>query len=34
MQAKFQEHFKEADRLVKETGYHRRDAEIEELYQL
>ena len=31
MQAKFTEHFKEAKRLVKETGYHRRDAEVEEL---
>ncbi|MFC1793300.1 TIR domain-containing protein [Planctomycetota bacterium] len=32
MQAKFQEHFKEAERLVQETGYHRRDGEVEELY--
>ncbi|MGR3293925.1 MAG: hypothetical protein ACUZ9M_07945 [Candidatus Scalindua sp.] len=31
MQAKFQEHFKEAERLVKETGYHRRDKEIKDL---
>ena len=31
MQTKFQEHFKEADWLVQETGYHRRDAELEEL---
>jgi hypothetical protein len=31
MQEKFQEHFKEAERLVDETGYHRRDAEVEEL---
>ena len=31
MQAKFHEHFKEAERLVKETGYHRRDGELEEL---
>jgi len=31
MQAKFQEHFKEAERLVQETGYHRRDGEVEEL---
>ncbi|KHE91203.1 MAG: hypothetical protein K8F52_00620 [Candidatus Scalindua rubra] len=28
MQTKFQEHFKEAERLVKETGYHRRDKEL------
>jgi len=31
MQARFLEHFKEAERLVKETGYHRRDGEVEEL---
>ena len=31
MQTRFQEHFKEAERLVKETGYHRRDGELEEL---
>ncbi len=31
MQARFQEHFKEAERLVKETGYHRRDKKLEEL---
>ena len=31
MQAKFQEHFKEAERLVKETGYHRRDGELDDL---
>ena len=31
MQARFQEHFEEAERLVKETGYHRRDGELEEL---
>ena len=31
MQARFQEHFNEAERLVEETGYHRRDAEVEEL---
>jgi hypothetical protein len=31
MQTKFQEHFKEAERLVKETGYHRRDNELKEL---
>jgi hypothetical protein len=31
MQARFQEHFKEAERLVKETGYHRRDKELEDL---
>ncbi len=31
MQARFQEHFKEAERLVKETGYHRRNGELEEL---
>ncbi|MCK4821917.1 tetratricopeptide repeat protein, partial [bacterium] len=31
MQAKFLEHFKEAKRLINETGYHRRDGELEEL---
>ena len=31
MQAKFTEHFKQAERLVNETGYHRRDTEVEEL---
>ena len=31
MQARFQYHFKEAERLVQETGYHRRDGEREEL---
>lgn len=31
MQEKFTEHFKEAERLINETGYHRRDKEIEEL---
>jgi len=31
MQARFKEHFKEAERLVKETGYHRRDGELREL---
>ena len=31
MQAKFQEHFGEAERLIKETGYHRRDEELEAL---
>ena len=31
MQARFQEHFKEAERLIEETGYHRRDGELEEL---
>jgi len=31
MQARFQEHFNEAERLVKETGYHRRDGEVKEL---
>ncbi len=31
MQAKFQGHFKEAERLVKGTGYHRRDGEVEDL---
>jgi len=31
LQAKFQEHFKEAARLIEETGYHRRDGELEEL---
>lgn len=31
MQARFQEHLKEADRLVNETGYHRRDGEVEDL---
>ena len=31
MQTRFQEYFKEAERLVKETGYHRRDGELEKL---
>lgn len=31
MQAMFKEHFKEAERLIKETGYHRRDGKLEEL---
>jgi tetratricopeptide (TPR) repeat protein len=31
MQARFQEHFKKAERLVQETGYHRRDGELKEL---
>ena len=31
MKARFGEHFKEAERLIKETGYHRRDGELEEL---
>ena len=31
MQAKFAEHFKDAERLIHETGYHRRDAELEQL---
>jgi len=31
MQTKFLEHFKKAERLVKETGYHRRDGELDEL---
>lgn len=31
MQAKFQYHFKEAARLIKVTGYHRRDGELDEL---
>ena len=31
MKARFQKHFKEAERLIKETGYHRRDKELEEL---
>ena len=31
MQARFGEHFKEAERLIQETGYHRRDGELEEL---
>ncbi len=31
MQTKSQEHFKEAERLVNETGYHRRDEELKEL---
>ena len=34
MQAMFQAHFAEAERLVKETGYHRWDVEIEEIRQL
>ena len=31
MQAKFLVQFKEAERLIEETGYHRRDGELEEL---
>ena len=31
LQTRFQQHFKEAERLVKETGYFRRDGEIREL---
>ncbi|MGB2804671.1 MAG: toll/interleukin-1 receptor domain-containing protein, partial [Candidatus Zixiibacteriota bacterium] len=31
MQTRFKEHFKEAERLINETGYHRRDGELEEL---
>jgi hypothetical protein len=31
MKARFIEHLQEAERLVSETGYHRRDAELKEL---
>jgi tetratricopeptide (TPR) repeat protein len=31
MQTRFQEHFKKAEQLVQETGYHRRDNEIKDL---
>ena len=31
MEERFKEHFKEAERLIEETGYHRRDKELEEL---
>ena len=31
MEARFKEHFKEAERLIQDTGYHRRDKELEEL---
>ncbi|MHC4169831.1 MAG: hypothetical protein ACYSWQ_23025 [Planctomycetota bacterium] len=31
MQARFQEHFNEAERLINETGYHRQDPEFEDL---
>ena len=31
MQARFRQHFKEAERLISETGYHRRDEELEAL---
>ncbi|MGR3319755.1 MAG: hypothetical protein ACUZ8O_14910 [Candidatus Anammoxibacter sp.] len=31
MEARFDNHFKEAERLVEETGYHRRDEELEAL---
>lgn len=31
IQTRFQEYFKEAERLIKETGYHRRDGELREL---
>lgn len=34
MQAKYREHFTEAERLIEETGYHRRDGELEELRDL
>ena len=31
MQARFQKHFEEAERLINKTGYHRRDGELAEL---
>ena len=31
MKARFQEHFKKAEQLIKDTGYHRRDGELGEL---
>ncbi|MCK5148182.1 hypothetical protein KAR48_15610 [bacterium] len=31
MQARFKAHFKEAERLIEETGYHRRDGELGEM---
>ena len=31
MQTRFGEHVKEAERLIEDTGYHRRDGELEEL---
>jgi hypothetical protein len=31
MQEKFQQHVKEAEQLINETGYHRRDEELAEL---
>ncbi len=31
MEAKFRENLEKAERLVEETGYHRRDWELEEL---
>ncbi len=34
MQARFQEHFKEAEKLINETGYHRRDGELKELKKI
>ncbi|MHC4570322.1 MAG: hypothetical protein ACYTE3_31790 [Planctomycetota bacterium] len=31
MQARFAQHFNQAERLIHETGYHRRDGELEDL---
>ena len=31
MQTRFAEHFKDAEELIEKTGYHRRDAEFENL---
>lgn len=31
MEEKFKEFLKKAERLIKETGYHRRDEELREL---
>jgi len=34
MEAKFREYLEKAEKLVEETGYHRRDGELEELRNL
>ncbi|MCK5148185.1 TIR domain-containing protein [bacterium] len=34
MQARFKAHFKEAERLIGETGYHRRDGELGKMREL
>jgi len=34
MEEKFREYLEKAEKLVEETGYHRRDGELEELRSL